>query len=208
MISIICDACLARFEVSDDAAGTTVFCPKCRATNGVPAAGGGAATPGAAAGPPANASSANETLLLRVRPAMFRARPMTFLGLFILGLGGIGGGIYFFMESQPTWGITCLVASLLGWIPLGVWRVIKLATALEITNKRTVSYRGLLSKASTEVRHNDIKNFQVDQSFLNRLLGVGTIGISSSGQDEIEIQVKDLPGPYRIRELIDKHRKL
>ncbi len=210
MISIICDACLARFQLSDEAAGTTVFCPKCGAKNGVPAAPGTAPAPApsGAVSAPQTSTAAGESVLLRIRPAMFRARPFSFSGLLLLGLGGVGAGIYFFTSSQPTWGIVCLVASLLGWIPLGIWRVIKLATSLEITNKRTVSYRGLLSKASTEVRHNDIKNFQVDQTFMNRLLRVGTVGISSSGQDEIEIHVKDLPNPYRVRELIDQHRKL
>ncbi len=208
MISIICDACLARFQLADEAAGTTVFCPKCGAKNGVPAGAGGAAAAPVPGLTPATTTAVGETVLLRVRPAMFRARPATFSGLVLLGLGGVGAGIYLMANGQSMWGAVCLAASLLGWAPLGVWRVFKLATSLEITNKRTVSYRGLLSKASTEVRHNDIKNFQIDQTFLNRLLRVGTVGISSSGQDEIEILVKDLPNPYRIRELIDQHRKL
>jgi uncharacterized membrane protein YdbT with pleckstrin-like domain len=139
---------------------------------------------------------------------MFRARPFSFTGLLFLGLAGIVGGGYLLFTGRETWGIVCLVGSLLGWGPLIVWRVVKHATSLEITNKRTVAYRGLLSKASNEVRHNDIKNFQVDQTFLNRILGVGTVGISSSDQDEVEIRVRDLPGPYRIREIIDRHRKL
>lgn len=205
MISLICDACLARFEVSDEAAGSTVYCPKCGGKNGVP--GEPPAKAGAKEGGPVQLKS-NETALLHVHPAMFRARPALFTLLLLVGAGGVLAGIYLFAKSHNTWGIVCLVASLLGWGPLAVWKVWTLGTALEITDKRSVSYRGLLSKASTEVRHNDIKNFQVDQTFLNRLLGVGSIGISSSGQDDIEIRVKDIPRPYRVREIIDAHRRL
>lgn len=210
MISIICDACLARFQVPDEAAGTTVFCPKCGAKNGVPADPGPANAPSASSAPSASAvgGAAGEQVLLRVTPSMFRARPFTFLGLLLLALGGLAGGVYLFMESRQTWAIVCLAASLLGWIPLAIWRVAKMATSLEITNKRTICYRGLLSKKSSEVRHNDIKNLQIDQTFLNRIMRVGAIGISSSGQDEIEIHVTDIPSPYRVREIIDQHRKL
>jgi hypothetical protein len=218
MISLICDACLARFQVTDDVAGTTIFCPKCGAKNGVPAREGPptltpppspTATSTVPSGDaPHRGATMGEELLLHVRPAMFRARPLTFSGLFLLAAAGIVGGIYLLWTSQTTWGIVALVASLLGVGPLAVWKVYTMGSSLEITNKRTVWYRGLLSKATNEVRHNDVKNFQVDQTFLNRILGIGTIGISSAGQDEIEIRVKDIPNPYRVRDLINQHRKL
>ena len=208
MISLICDACLARFQVSDDNAGATVFCPKCGAKNGVPFPDGAAASSPAVAAATPTGGSPGEELLLRVRPAMFRARPFSFSGLLLLVLAGVGGGIYFLSSGRSGLGIACLAGSLLGIVPLVVWKIYNMGTSLEITNKRTVSYRGLFSKKSNEVRHNDVKNFQVDQTFLNRILGVGAVGISSSGQDEIEIHVKDLPNPYRIREIINQHRKM
>ena len=83
-----------------------------------------------------------------------------------------------------------------------------LGTALEVTTKRTILYRGLFSKASSEVMHSEISNFQIKQSFLNRVFRVGTIGISSSGQEGIEIVAPDIPTPYRVRELIDSHRNM
>jgi hypothetical protein len=204
MIPVICDACLNRFEVTDDAAGTTVFCPKCRAKNGVPAADAAAppaptATPGRAAG---------EELLLRARPAMFRARPLTFTALLLISLAGLGGGGFLLATGQLPFGLTAVACSLFGLVPLGIWKVYTMGTSLEVTNKRTIWYRGLLSKASSEVRHNDVKNFQVDQTFLNRILGIGAIGLSSAGQEDVEIRVKDLPNPYQIRDLIDRHRKM
>lgn len=205
MIPVICDSCATKFEVPDDAAGTTVFCPKCRAKNGVPAADPGAAAVGSI---PPSGRVVGEELLLRVRPAMFRARPWTFTGLLLLALAGLGGGGFLVATGQLPFGIAALAGSLLGIIPLTIWKVYTMGTSLEITNKRTIWYRGLLSKASSEVRHNDVKNFQVEQTFLNRLLGIGRIGLSSAGQDGVEIMVKDLPNPYQIRDLVDRHRKM
>jgi hypothetical protein len=43
---------------------------------------------------------------------------------------------------------------------------------------------------------------------LERILGVGTIGISSAGQDEVEIVMRDVPNPAALRASIDKHRTL
>src|SRR5688572_16105619 len=114
MISIICDACLARFQLADEAAGTTVFCPKCGAKNGVPAAPGASPSPGPAIPASQTTTAAGETVLLHIRPAMFRARPASFTGLLLLGLGGVAAGVYFLTDSNSTLGIVCLVASLLG----------------------------------------------------------------------------------------------
>jgi hypothetical protein len=46
----------------------------------------------------------------------------------------------------------------------------------------------------------------VNQSFLQRLFKVGTIGISSAGQSGVEIGVDGLSNPDQIRDLINKYR--
>jgi hypothetical protein len=43
----------------------------------------------------------------------------------------------------------------------------------------------------------------IDQTFFQRIFGVGTVGISSSGQAGIEIQVEGMPRRYEIKQLID-----
>lgn len=204
MITLTCDACNQRFDVPDDAQGTTVKCPKCNEPNGVPN------RTLADAPPPQMAASdpSSEQRLLYVRPAMFRARPARFSLFLLLALAGLGGAGYFLTAgNDPTLAIACGVGSLVGIVPLVLWKIASLAASLEITSRRTVLNRGLFSKTTTEVRHEDIKNFQVDQTFQQRIFNVGTIGISSSGQDDIEIKVNDVPKPYRVREIIDRHRR-
>ena len=83
-----------------------------------------------------------------------------------------------------------------------------LSAALDITNKRSTEVRGLFSKATSEVLHDNIRNIQIAQSFWQRIWRVGTIGISSAGQDGVEIQVQDIPNPNKIREVIDLYRPI
>jgi hypothetical protein len=39
-------------------------------------------------------------------------------------------------------------------------------------------------------------------------MGIGEIGISSSGQSTVEVDMRDIPDPDAIREIIDQYRPL
>jgi uncharacterized membrane protein YdbT with pleckstrin-like domain len=77
---------------------------------------------------------------------------------------------------------------------------------LHITDERTLLVEGIISRYSTEVRHEDVRNLQVEQTALQRILGVGQIEISSSGQSAMEIVVKGVPDPQGIADLIRRHQ--
>ena len=153
-----------------------------------------------------------EQLVIKVRPMMLRARPIRFIVLAVVALAGAGGVVWFgFISSAASWhwliwpSLIALVVSLV-W--LGLWKLQSLSAALEITNKRTIEQRGLLSRATSEVLHDNIRNIQIEQTFWNRVWRVGTIGIASAGQDGIEIQMSDIPNPDHLREIIDLYRPL
>jgi membrane protein YdbS with pleckstrin-like domain len=83
-----------------------------------------------------------------------------------------------------------------------------LGERVHVTNKRTVLRTGLLSKRTTEVLHDHVRNIQVSQSFWNRVFDVGTLGISSAGQDGIEIVAQNIPRPEEVKRTIDLYRPL
>ncbi|MFN0133990.1 MAG: PH domain-containing protein [Phycisphaerales bacterium] len=219
MIHLTCDNCERALDVADELAGTKVKCPGCGDVNVVPgvtiAGGPGNASRGDASRPRDRAQVAGhppaagpEQRVLMVRPAMARARPFRFAALVIILVGGlVGAGI---ATSRGMTALAALagVAAFIALVILVVWKVQKMSASLEITNKRTIERIGLLSKATTEVLHDDIKNFQITQTFWQRVWKVGTIGISSSGQDGIEIVAEDIPRPDRLREVIDLYRTL
>lgn len=95
----------------------------------------------------------------------------------------------------------------LGIAPMILW-VRHIGDRLHITNKRSILRSGFFSKSTTEVLHDHVRNVQVDQTFLNRIFNVGTIGISSSGQDGIEIVARKIARPMHVKETIDLYRPL
>ena len=124
-----------------------------------------------------------ERALYMAHPSMFRNRPIVFLvEVAAIALWGIG-----------------LVFLLLWWFQT-------LGTTLTVTDRRTIYRRGLLSKHTSEIMHCDVRNLLIDQTFFQRIFGVGTVGISSSGQAGIEIQAEGMPQPYKIKQLIDQGR--
>ena len=53
-----------------------------------------------------------------------------------------------------------------------------------------------------------MRNIQIEQGFWNRVFNVGTIGISSSGQDGIEILIANIPKPDEVKKVIDHYRPM
>jgi uncharacterized membrane protein YdbT with pleckstrin-like domain len=93
----------------------------------------------------------------------------------------------------------------LGILPL--W-IKCLGERIHVTNKRTILRKGLFSKTTTEVLHDHVRNIQVSQSFWNRVFDVGTMGISSAGQEGIEIVARNIPHPEDIKKTIDAYRPM
>jgi uncharacterized membrane protein YdbT with pleckstrin-like domain len=124
-----------------------------------------------------------ETVLYHSHPAMFRNRPWSFILCLILSLVGIG-----------------LIIFLIWWIRTK-------GTELTVTNERASLRKGILSKFTNDVYLTDVRNVQIYQSFWQRVFGVGSVAISSAGNDGIEIEVKGIPNPDKIKEIIDTHRR-
>ncbi|HMP78508.1 MAG TPA: PH domain-containing protein [Pirellulaceae bacterium] len=115
-------------------------------------------------------------------PSMFRNQPILFVACVLLCLVLIGIPILFF------WWFNCK------------------GTRLTITNKRVTLRRGIFSKDISEVRHADIKHFQITQTFFQRIFDVGSVAISSAGQAGVEIFVSGVPRPNDIRAIVNSHR--
>ncbi|MEO1007150.1 MAG: PH domain-containing protein [Planctomycetota bacterium] len=153
-----------------------------------------------------------EQRVLWLRPAMFRAKPFSFMGLSLVLLASVVGAVVLAFETRTFWLnallVVCGLAFLAAGITLLVWWIHTMGASLEVTTKRTTERRGLFSRATSEVLHDNIRNIQVDQSFIQRIFDVGAIGISSSGQDGIEVSMKHIRDPHGVRGTIDKYRPL
>ena len=120
------------------------------------------------------------TVIYKAHPAMFRAHPFWFI-LFVLLIAAFG----------------------LGLLILIYWYIKTRATALTVTDHQLLYEKGILSKERLAVSLRHVRSVQVNQGFVNRILGVGTIEIKTAG-DEPEFTVEDLPDPHEVREAISR----
>lgn len=118
--------------------------------------------------------------IYRAHPAMFRAHPFAFiLCILLISVGGLGILILLY------------------------WYIKTRATALSVTEHEIMFEQGILSKDRTTVSLRHVRAVRVTQGFINRILGVGTVEISTAG-DEPEFEVSDMPDPHEIREAISR----
>lgn len=161
-----------------------------------------------AAGLPPDAGP--EQRVRMIRPAFLRGRPIEVVTWLVAPLAIAGLAMFMGGDRGGAWaGTTLFVVGPIALLGLAArWALVTLGCSLEISNKRTLERRGVFSRSVNEVLHDHIRNVQVRQSFYERLVNVGKLGIASSGADGIEIQVASLPDPHGLRKIIDLYRPL
>lgn len=155
---------------------------------------------------------AGENILLVTHPVLMRQHPggslLIAFGLVLGLLGlimGIAGREWLGLES----GWLMIVGGVLaaGAAAMFVWYWIQTRTRrLTITNERTLLEVGLVSRETSEVRHEDVRNIQVDQTAFERILSFGDLAISSSGQDTFEISIPKIPRPNDVAAIIRRYQ--
>ncbi len=169
------------------------------------------------------ADEPGERTLFKVHPAIFRQRPLGTLVVVLVIAACLYGLWMAWMRGD-----TPRDASLLGsttlteinwwlWLSLtglilvvgtlGYWMIEKYATTLTVTDSRTIFQRGIISRDTSEVQHDDVRNIKIDQTFYQRLIGLGQIAISSSGQDDMEIVASGFANPGHIVQTIREHQR-
>lgn len=181
MITKKCDKCDRLLEYSDKMAGHKVECPHCGDVNVLP--GPHSEAYDLAHEKPDRAQAAGYPPDSGPEQDVMTLRPAVWRSHPLLTILTLGiGPIYFWFRH---WG-----------------------DRIYITNKRTVLKHGFFSRNTTEVLHDHVLNIQIKQTFTNRIFKVGTIGISSAGQETVEIVEDCVPNPEKIKEIIDLYRPL
>ncbi len=85
--------------------------------------------------------------------------------------------------------------------PLIAW-VKRNTTVLRIFPRRITVERGWLSKCYQDYNPNDIRSIDVDQSFFQRLIGIGDITFSTAASVEGAEHLSSIPDPKQVRELM------
>lgn len=161
-----------------------------------------------------------ERVLCVVRAAMFRAHPLRYLAIIIMFLGGIALGVAALLADPETSSIKrwMLWPGLIITAAAGIWFCIwwfdtHLSHKLTVTNKRTIQRIGFFSRNTSEVLHEHIRNIRIDQNLVQRAFKVGRLRIDSAAggggaDDEVEIEMYDVPTPHELKALIDPYRQM
>jgi uncharacterized membrane protein YdbT with pleckstrin-like domain len=110
------------------------------------------------------------------------------IGVFAAG-AGLGAGI----------GVAALLILLLvGWLK-------RVSTRYSITDRRLRIQRGILSRNVEEARIERLQNVSIRQSFLERILQVGTIDFdTASNQQGDQFQFRGIADPQEVVRLVDR----
>ena len=76
------------------------------------------------------------------------------------------------------------------------------STVLRIFPDRITLERGLFSKCYQDYNPRDIRSIDIDQSLFQRIVGIGDLTISTAATAEGSEQIKSIPDPKGVRDLI------
>ncbi len=173
----------------------------------------------AAASPVGLSSSADgaprdkdEQTLATVNPAVFREHPVQTLLLTLLCLGGLTLVFQFAGHEDGNVGTTALAAlGVVFAVASSAVMVVRFVASrfesLTITTQRSIWARGIINRESSEVQHDDIRNIQVSQTLIQRLVGAGTVAISSAGQGDMEILIQGIPRPHAVVDTVRTYQR-
>jgi uncharacterized membrane protein YdbT with pleckstrin-like domain len=119
------------------------------------------------------------------------------------GLRGQYAAAGVLVEIRPSWwGYFWYVFFFWLIIPPIIAYFRRASTVLRIYPHRVTLERGLLSKSYQDINPKDIRSIDIDQSFLQRLVGIGTLTLSTAATVDAAEELRSIPDPKAVRDLI------
>jgi uncharacterized membrane protein YdbT with pleckstrin-like domain len=81
------------------------------------------------------------------------------------------------------------------------------ATDYVITTQRLYIRRGILSKREQQTRIERVQNVNTEQTFLQRILHVGTVEFDTAGTDDSEFHFAGISGPKSVVAAVDRAQR-
>jgi membrane protein YdbS with pleckstrin-like domain len=164
--------------------------------------------------------SQGEQLLRETRATLwyFLPGPIIFTAIFLILLGAAAPGWLTIYPITPLITVLNKVGSklpqyiellfaflaLLGvlWIVVRYFQWIR--TVYAVTTSRVVIQRGILSRDFDEIPVNKVRAVEIHQGILQRLLGYGTVRVTSEGENRIANEAwRGIPKPWEFQRLIN-----
>lgn len=79
---------------------------------------------------------------------------------------------------------------------------LKISNEFLFTNQRIIVKRGWIETSIKTIYYSQITDISVNQSFLERIIGSGTISISTAGSDGYEVVLYHIKNPYKMKKIL------
>lgn len=129
------------------------------------------------------------------------------LSFYIYGLLGIAVLTLILVLADVSTGIVVAIAVALVALVVLAGFVHRVATSYVVTNQRLYIRRGILSKRIQQTRIDRVQNVNTDQTFLQRVLFVGTVDFDTAGTDDSEFRFAGIANPGRVVEAVDRAQR-
>ncbi|MEX2174562.1 MAG: PH domain-containing protein [Pirellulaceae bacterium] len=115
--------------------------------------------------------------------------------------------VCFVMPEPTTWLAAGTIAAVL-WIAFGGYLLYeRLSVEYSLTSQRFVHQRGILRRVTNRIEVIDIDDVTVEQGFIERMVGVGTIKLLSSDTTDPKLYLRGIDDVKRVAMLIDDARR-
>lgn len=126
-----------------------------------------------------------------------------FLGELVLGVAlvlfGTVGAVL--LENYGIIGVTGVI---IGIALIAHTHLQRISTGYVITSAEVYHKEGLVSRDVTQIRYERIQNTSFSQSVIERTLSYGNVVITSAGTGEVEITLRSVPDPARLKRLLSE----
>jgi len=139
---------------------------------------------------------------------VFEGRPVwrAILSFYISGfIGAILVGLVFGFAISSAVGVVAWLVLFALVVLVGFVR--RVSTRYTITNQRLRIERGLLSKHVQQTRIERVQNVNTNQTFVSRLLRVGTVDFDTAGTDDSDFTFIGVGDPARVVEAVDRAQR-
>lgn len=151
---------------------------------------------------PTAAVARGETELGTIRPVMFRRYPFRFIAYMGLIVGGLVVALITLIHGLLFVTLLAVAAAAFGGYRLCRWWLRNRNTSLTVTKDRCILRTGVVNAVTTEVPLAEVKDIQINQTLVNRIMKVGDIVVSTSGEGGVTVMVMGMPNPQEIARLM------
>jgi uncharacterized membrane protein YdbT with pleckstrin-like domain len=119
--------------------------------------------------------------------------------------GALAAGVVVALAGSAGAGIA--VAAVIVAVALVVGFVRRMATTYLVTTQRLYIRRGILSKRVQQTRIGRVQNVNTKQSFIDRIMRVGTVDFDTAGTDDSEFRFVGIAAPDHVVTVVDRAQR-